>query len=58
MKILEVIGVSKSYGNHKILKDMNIELSTPGIFGLVGPNGSGKSTLMNIIANLINKMVD
>lgn len=53
MKILEVIGVSKSYGNHKVLKDINIELSTPGIFGLVGPNGSGKSTLMNIIANLI-----
>lgn len=55
MKILEVNGVSKKYGDHEVLRDIDIELDSPGIFGLVGPNGSGKSTLMNVIANLIQK---
>jgi len=48
-KIMEIIGVSKSYGVVKALDDVSIDLYKGKIHGLVGTNGSGKSTLLNIL---------
>lgn len=45
--------IYKAYVREPVLKDINFEITKPGIFALVGPNGSGKSTLLNIISNLI-----
>ena len=51
-KILEVINVTKTYGNRKALKNVNFEVFAGEIFGFIGPNGAGKSTLMKIISGL------
>ncbi|MCP3687576.1 MAG: ABC transporter ATP-binding protein [Gammaproteobacteria bacterium] len=47
--ILEVAGVSKSYGGVVANSDISITVERGGITGLIGPNGSGKTTLFNSI---------
>jgi ABC-type multidrug transport system ATPase subunit len=50
--MLEIKGLSKTYGN-KVRALDGVDLSIPkGMFGLLGPNGAGKSTLMRTIATL------
>lgn len=44
--------VSKSYGTHPILADVDVTVPRGGITALVGPNGAGKSTLLSIIGRL------
>ena len=51
--ILSLKNLEKSYGKHKVLKNISFALEKPTILGLVGPNGAGKSTLINCIGNLI-----
>ena len=41
--VLTVRGVSKAYGNIQALTDVNLEVPSGGIFGIVGPNGAGSS---------------
>ncbi|MCP4707578.1 MAG: ATP-binding cassette domain-containing protein, partial [Planctomycetes bacterium] len=48
-RIIEVEGVSKSYGGVVANKDVSITVERGGITGLIGPNGSGKTTLFNSI---------
>lgn len=50
--ILQLIQVSKSFGDHQVLDNIDFELKEPQIIGLVAPNGYGKTTLFNIISNL------
>src|SRR5690349_16609838 len=47
--LLEVAGVSKSFGGVHALSDCALEVSEGTIHGLIGPNGSGKTTLFNVI---------
>lgn len=47
--IIEVNGVSKSYGGVIANKDVSLSVKSGGITGLIGPNGSGKTTLFNSI---------
>lgn len=51
--IISIKNLEKSYGKHKVLKNISFDLEKPTILGLVGPNGAGKSTLINCIGNLI-----
>lgn len=46
-------GISKSFDNMVIFKDINIEVNEGELVSIVGPSGSGKSTIFNIITNLI-----
>ncbi|MGI9356306.1 MAG: ABC transporter ATP-binding protein [Rhizobiaceae bacterium] len=49
MSVIEVSGVSKSYGGVKANHDITMSVEQGGITGLIGPNGSGKTTLFNSI---------
>jgi len=48
--VLELVGVSKYYGNTLALSDINMSVHAGEVVGLVGDNGSGKSTLVKIAA--------
>lgn len=52
MGSLLIDNVTKSFGDTKILKGINIDIDDGEFLILVGPSGCGKSTLMNIIAGL------
>ena len=49
MAILDVTGVSKSFGGVKANVDISMSVEQGSIVGLIGPNGSGKTTLFNSI---------
>jgi branched-chain amino acid transport system ATP-binding protein len=48
--IIELKGVTKSFGGVVANRDVSLEVEEGSITGLIGPNGSGKSTLFNVIA--------
>src|SRR4051812_33855286 len=50
--LLEMTGVSKTFGGVHALRDVDFSLNEAEIHGLVGENGAGKSTLMKIIAGV------
>ena len=48
-KVLDVMHVTSSYGDHVIFKDLTIHIKKGESVGLIGPNGAGKSTLLKLI---------
>src|SRR5262249_19233524 len=48
--ILEVQGVSKSYGALRAVREVSLKVGARSLHGLMGPNGAGKTTLFNIIS--------
>jgi len=50
--IIEVIGLSKSYGDIKAVSDISFSVSRGEVFGMLGPNGAGKTTTVEIIEGL------
>ena len=54
MSILEINGLSKSYGKIKALDDLNLTLDAGNVYGLLGPNGSGKTTTLGILLNVLH----
>lgn len=49
---LEITGLSKRYGQRKILRDLQLTLESGEIVCLLGPNGAGKTTLLRALAGL------
>ena len=47
MSVLSIKGLSKSYGDKKVLSDINLELSKGEVLVILGHSGAGKSTLLN-----------
>ena len=50
---LEVIGLEKSYGARKVVKDVHLGVDSGEVVGLLGPNGAGKTTSFYMIVGLV-----
>jgi ribose transport system ATP-binding protein len=52
--ILELRGVSKSYGGAVALNSIDFDVLEGEVHGLIGENGAGKSTMMKLLAGVYN----
>ncbi len=50
MKVIEVKGLTKSYGDFKAIAGIDLAIEAGEIFALLGPNGAGKTTTVEILA--------
>ena len=48
--VLKMSGVSKSFGQAEIIRDIDLEIENGERHAIIGPNGAGKSTLFNLIS--------
>lgn len=53
-KIIEINHLSKSFGDHKVLKDIDFSVNKGEVVCIIGSSGSGKSTLLRCV-NLLEK---
>ena len=50
---LEALGLQKSYGVRKVVKDVRLAVDSGEVVGLLGPNGAGKTTSFYMIVGLV-----
>lgn len=55
--ILKVEHLQKSYGDHKVLRDISFDINKGEIMTIIGPSGGGKSTMLRCI-NLLEEPTD
>ncbi|OHW62333.1 daunorubicin/doxorubicin resistance ATP-binding protein DrrA [Andreesenia angusta] len=55
MKAIEVEGLSKNFGESRVLDSLTFSIPQGEIFGFLGPNGSGKTTAVRVINGILEK---
>jgi ABC-2 type transport system ATP-binding protein len=50
---LQIAGLTKSYGDHSVLRGVDFDVAKGSIFALLGSNGAGKTTLVRILSTLL-----
>ncbi len=49
MQVLNVQGLSKSFGGNKAVNNVDLSVSRGELLALIGPNGAGKTTCFNML---------
>ncbi len=52
-KILEINGLTKSYGRIQAVQNLSLDIPKGSVFGILGPNGSGKTTTLGMVLGVI-----
>jgi ABC-2 type transport system ATP-binding protein len=53
--VLEIVGLTKVFGEVRALDGLDLTLESGSIHGFVGPNGAGKTTMLSIVSGLKHK---
>jgi len=53
MNIIELSGITKTFGSVKAVNDLSLEVPKGSIYGFIGPNGSGKTTTIRMIMKIM-----
>jgi ABC-2 type transport system ATP-binding protein len=53
MNIIELTGVTKTFGAVRAVNDLSLVVPKGSIYGFIGPNGSGKTTTIRMIMNIM-----
>ena len=48
-QVITLSNLKKNYGNHEVLKGVDLSIEKGEIFGILGINGAGKTTLLECI---------
>ena len=51
--VIEVRDVSKAFGEHKVINELNLTMPANSIFAFLGNNGAGKSTVIRMLTGLL-----
>ena len=55
LDLLSLKAVSKKYGIKQALNNINLNIKSGKIVGLLGPNGGGKTTLIKIVVGILKQ---
>ena len=50
---IQIAGLTKSYGDHEVLKGVDLTVPPGSIYALLGSNGAGKTTVVKILSTLL-----
>jgi ABC-2 type transport system ATP-binding protein len=53
MNAIEIRDVTKTFGTHRAVAALSLDVPAGAIYGFIGPNGSGKTTTIRMIMNLL-----
>jgi len=53
MNAVELRGVTKTFGKHVAVDDLDLDVPRGTVYGFIGPNGSGKTTTIRIILHIL-----
>lgn len=51
--VLRTIGLTKRFGRHYAVRDLDLAVHEGDLFGFLGPNGAGKTTTMRMVVGLV-----
>ncbi len=51
--IVHAVALTKFYGRHRGIVDLNLDVRQGEVFGFLGPNGAGKTTTIRLLLDLI-----